>query len=43
VNARYSPEYQISGEELTWLGERLAELQTLVEAVCLERLARRDP
>lgn len=40
VNARYSPEYRITNEELTWLGERVVELQRLVEAVCLERLQR---
>ncbi|GAA0309775.1 nucleotidyltransferase and HEPN domain-containing protein [Sphingomonas oligophenolica] len=39
VNARYSPHYEISDEELRWLGERVAELQALVKAVCEERLA----
>jgi predicted nucleotidyltransferase/HEPN domain-containing protein len=39
VNARYSPHYKISGEELTWLGERVAILQDLVRRVCEERLA----
>jgi predicted nucleotidyltransferase/HEPN domain-containing protein len=38
VNARYSPHYEISAEELAWLGERIARLQTLVEAVCREQL-----
>jgi predicted nucleotidyltransferase/HEPN domain-containing protein len=38
VNARYSPHYTISNEELAWLGERVAVLQTLVETVCQERL-----
>lgn len=38
VNARYSPHYEISDEELRWLAERVAELQTLVEAVCERRL-----
>ena len=38
VNARYSPHYTISDEELAWLGERVAVLQTLVETVCQERL-----
>ncbi|WP_109806786.1 HEPN domain-containing protein [Sphingosinithalassobacter portus] len=42
VNARYSPHYEISGEELRWLGERVAELQTLVKSVCEKRLAPRD-
>jgi predicted nucleotidyltransferase/HEPN domain-containing protein len=34
VNARYSPHYEISDEELNWLGERVAVLQSLVEQVC---------
>jgi len=38
VNARYSPHYEISDEELRWLAERVAELQTLVKAVCQRRL-----
>jgi HEPN domain-containing protein/predicted nucleotidyltransferase len=39
VNARYSPHYVITDEELAWLAEHVAKLQTLVEAVCRERLA----
>lgn len=39
INARYSPYYEISAEELAWAGERVAVLQTLVETVCLERLS----
>ena len=42
VNARYSPHYKITAEELAWLGERVAILSDLVRAVCLERLAPRD-
>ena len=38
VNARYSPQYAISDEELTWLGERVAHLQSLVKRACEERL-----
>ena len=38
INARYSPHYEISGEELAWLGERVTALQALVETVCRERL-----
>lgn len=38
VNARYSPHYEITAEELAWLGEHVAELQALVEQVCKERL-----
>lgn len=43
VNARYSPQYEISEEQLRWLGERVAELQTLVKTVCQRRLAPDDP
>ncbi len=39
VNARYSPHYEISDDELRWLGERVAELQALVMSVCERRLA----
>ena len=39
VNARYSPHYEIAPEELAWLGTHVAELQTLVDAVCQKRLA----
>jgi predicted nucleotidyltransferase/HEPN domain-containing protein len=39
VNARYSPHYVITDEELAWIAEHVAKLQKLVEAVCLERLA----
>ena len=39
VNARYSPHYEITDEELGWLGERVAELRQLVERVCNERLS----
>ena len=39
VNARYSPHYKVSDEELTWLGEHVAELQALVKSVCEQRLA----
>lgn len=38
VNARYSPHYKISDEELAWLGERVAILQDLVRHVCKHRL-----
>jgi len=39
VNARYSPEYTISDEQLAWLGERIAVLQSLVRDVGERRLA----
>jgi uncharacterized protein len=38
VNARYSPQYTINGAELSWLGERVAHLQSLVKQVCEDRL-----
>ena len=38
VNARYSPHYAISDEELTWLAERVAKLQGLVKRTCEDRL-----
>jgi HEPN domain-containing protein/predicted nucleotidyltransferase len=40
VDARYSAQYKITGEELKWLGERVTALQALVRRVCEERLAR---
>jgi predicted nucleotidyltransferase/HEPN domain-containing protein len=42
VNARYSPEYRITKEELEWLGGRVSELQRLVQMVCEWRLAPPD-
>lgn len=41
VDARYSPHYEITEEELGWLGERVAELQALVKSACEKRLAPR--
>jgi predicted nucleotidyltransferase/HEPN domain-containing protein len=38
VNARYSPHYAISDEELRWLGERIEVLKQLVEDVCREHI-----
>jgi predicted nucleotidyltransferase/HEPN domain-containing protein len=38
VNARYSPHYEIYGEELSWLTEQVSTLQRLVGQVCRERL-----
>lgn len=38
VNARYSPEYAISPEELAWISERVGILQELVRQVCEQRL-----
>jgi predicted nucleotidyltransferase/HEPN domain-containing protein len=39
VNARYSPHYKISAEELTWIGERVAVLEGLVEKICRDHIA----
>lgn len=38
VDARYSPHYKITAEELAWLGERIADLQTRVCQVCETKL-----
>lgn len=40
VNARYSPHYKVTEEELSWLSARVATLQDLVQTVCERRLAR---
>ena len=42
VEARYSPAYAISADDLAWLVERVKVLQERVEAICLEALAGRD-
>ena len=39
VDARYSPHYKISAEELAWLSGRVNVLQATAEAVCRARLA----
>jgi predicted nucleotidyltransferase/HEPN domain-containing protein len=39
VDARYSPHYKISDEELAWLVKRVEALQDSVRQVCDERLA----
>jgi predicted nucleotidyltransferase/HEPN domain-containing protein len=38
VDARYSPKYEITGEELAWLMERVKVLTSIVETICTERL-----
>jgi predicted nucleotidyltransferase/HEPN domain-containing protein len=38
VDARYSPHYRISAEELSWLAERIGVLQGLVKLACEARL-----
>jgi len=42
VNARYSPHYEITAEELAWIGEHVAMLQDLVRTACEARLAPGD-
>ncbi|HEY2359352.1 MAG TPA: HEPN domain-containing protein [Phenylobacterium sp.] len=39
VDARYSPHYKITAEELAWLGERVAVLKSAVEKTCRDRIA----
>lgn len=39
VDARYSPHYKITPEELEWLGERVDLLQSLVRQICDKQLA----
>ena len=39
VNARYSPHYEITAEELAWLADHAGQLQSLVEQICRERLS----
>jgi predicted nucleotidyltransferase/HEPN domain-containing protein len=39
VDARYSPHYTITPEELEWIGERIELLQSLAREICEERLA----
>ncbi|UTP41560.1 HEPN domain-containing protein [Phenylobacterium sp. LH3H17] len=39
VDARYSPHYKITAEELAWISGRVAALQSLVLAASQERLA----
>lgn len=42
VNARYSPQYEITAEELDWLGTHVAQLQSLVQRVCEQHLRQQD-
>jgi len=46
VNARYSPHYKITPQELEWIGERIALLQKLVKDACerhIDALERQIP
>ena len=38
VDARYSPHYKITPDELAWLGKRIGVLQGLVGRICDARL-----
>lgn len=38
VNARYSPKYRLTDEEIGWIAGRIAVLETLVREVCERRL-----
>ena len=38
IKARYSREFRITAEQLTWLGERVTLLKSIVELACTERL-----
>ena len=38
VDARYSPHYKITGEELGWLIERVGVLQAAAQIICRERI-----
>jgi HEPN domain-containing protein len=38
VKARYSRHYSIDEDELSWLGERVAELGRVVEMICAKRI-----
>lgn len=39
VKARFSKHYKISEDELLWLAERIEDLGTIVNAICLARLS----
>lgn len=39
VDARYSPAFEITAEELAWLMDRIEALQEAVAAICAERIA----
>jgi len=39
VDARYKKSYAITEAELTWLAERISELQQLTETLCQEKMS----
>lgn len=40
IEARYSDKYEITVDELQWLAERVEELKTLTERLCVEHIQR---
>ncbi|AJQ95439.1 HEPN domain-containing protein [Gynuella sunshinyii] len=38
IDSRYNPDYRISIEQLNWLAERVAHLQTLAEKYCQDKI-----
>lgn len=42
IGARYSRSYEITGEELEWLTQKIKALQAAVQAICLEHIGRRE-
>ncbi|AIT08851.1 hypothetical protein LO80_01895 [Candidatus Francisella endociliophora] len=42
IEARYSKHYKITEEELTWLGERVKQLQLLTEKLCKDKISEFD-
>ena len=42
VNARYSPHYEITAEELTWISQQVGVLQDMIQTACEARLALSD-
>jgi uncharacterized protein len=39
IKARYSREFTLGEEEISWLGERVALLQAMVRTLCMARIA----
>jgi hypothetical protein len=39
VDARYSPHYEITTEELVWIDTRIGVLREIVRTICEEKLA----
>ncbi|PIO96365.1 HEPN domain-containing protein [Pleomorphomonas carboxyditropha] len=41
IDARYSPRYEITPDELEWIAERVGQLASIVETVCREKIGDR--